>query len=291
MFQLRVKIYNTLTTVSENFKRRSKLSNKWYVPIFWFWLQWRSWPSLIQWIKSSSCNIHMALYSQTLVCEIVCTVKGFTGTDLILIYKITSDFYSKINSFCKKNTFEQWRRYNLSSIIKIKQYLPLETRQLYYNAYILPVLDYCLTVWGSTSKYQLDRLLKLQKRAARIILDMPPDAPSMPLFQQLGWLTIYERLEYNKAIVLYKSTNGLTPSYISDLFEFPSSERYNVRSVSNNDMLIKRHNTKIFEKSLQYGGPRLWNSLPTNIRNAQSLQSFKNALLKFIKSKRSAQST
>ena len=56
-------------------------------------------------------------------------------------------------------------------------------------------------------------------------------------------------------------------------------------------MLIKRHNTKIFEKSLQYGGPRLWNSLPANIRNAQSLQSFKNALLKFIKSKRSAQST
>ena len=90
---------------------------------------------------------------------------------------------------------------------------------------------------------QLDRLLKLQKRAARIILDMPPDAPSMPLFQKLGWFTIYERLEYNKAIVLYKSTHGLTPSYISDLFEFPSTERYNVRSVSNNDMLIKRHST------------------------------------------------
>ena len=109
----------------------------------------------------------------------------------------------------------------ISLLSKIKQYLPLETRQLYYNAYIFSVLDYCLTVWGSTSKYQLDRLLKLQKRAARIILDMLPDAQSMPLFQQLGWLTIYERLKYNKAIVLYKSTNGLTPSYISDLFEFP----------------------------------------------------------------------
>ena len=148
-------------------------------------------------------------------------------------------------------------------------------------------MDYCLTVWGSAPKYQLDRLLKLQKRAARMILDMPPDAPSMPLFQQLGWLNIYERLEYNKAIVLYKSTHGLTPTYISNLFEFPSSERHSVRSVSNNDMLIKRHNTKIFKKSLQYGGPRLWNSLPTSIRNARSLESFKNALSKFMKSKRS----
>ena len=84
-------------------------------------------------------------------------------------------------------------------------------------------MDYCLTVWGSASKYQLDRILRLQKRAARIILDTPPDAPSMPLFEKLGWLTVYERLEYNKAIVLYKSTHDLTPSYVSDLFEFHSS--------------------------------------------------------------------
>ena len=70
---------------------------------------------------------------------------------------------------CKKLTSK------ISLLCKINQYLPLETRKLYYNAYILPVVDYCLTVWGSASKYQLDRILKLQKRATRIILDMPPD--------------------------------------------------------------------------------------------------------------------
>ena len=108
----------------------------------------------------------------------------------------------------------------------------------------------------------------------------------MPLFEKLGWLTVYERLEYNKAIVLYKSTHDLTPSYISDLFEFHSSHNYHVRSVSNNNMLIKRHNSKIFEKSLQYGGPRLWNSLPQAIRDSPSLPSFKTAISKFIISKR-----
>ena len=124
------------------------------------------------------------------------------------------------------------------------------------------------------------------KRVARIILDMPPDAPSMPLFEKLGWLNVHERLEYNRAIVLYKSTHDLTPSYICDLFEFHSSQNYNVRSVSNNNMLIKRHNSKIFEKSLQYVGPRLWNSLPVTIINSPSLPSFKTAISKFIISKR-----
>ena len=67
-------------------------------------------------------------------------------------------------------------------------------------------------------EYTIDRLLKLQKHAARIILDMPPDAPSMPLFVKLGWLPIYERSHYNKAIILYKSINSLTPTYITNLF-------------------------------------------------------------------------
>ena len=41
----------------------------------------------------------------------------------------------------------------------------------------------------------------------------------MPLFDILGWLNVPEIIEYNKAIVLYKSTYDLTPSYICDLFE------------------------------------------------------------------------
>ena len=186
------------------------------------------------------------------------------------------NFDKHIDYVCKNVTSK------ISLLCKIKQYLPLQTRKLYYNAYILPVLDYCMTIWGSASKKHLDRLLKLQKRAARIILDMPPDAPSIPLFEKLGWLSIYERSHYNKAIILYKSINGLTPTYITNLFQFNSLENYNVRSVSNNNMLIKRHNTKTFEKSLQYNGPRIWNPLPQSIKNSSSLPSFKNAISKYI---------
>ena len=182
---------------------------------------------------------------------------------------------------------------NVSSKIalldKIKKFLPLQTRKIYYNAYILSVIDYCLTVWGSASNAHLDRLLKLQKRAARIILDMPPDSPSMPLFEQLGWMTVHERHEFTKCITLYKATHGMTPAYISDLFQFQSTENYNFRSASNNDMTIQRHNTKMFEKSLQYSGPRLWNSLPLSIRSAETVFNFKTLAHRFIISKRNTQ--
>ena len=147
---------------------------------------------------------------------------------------------------------------------RIKQFLPLHAKKLYFNAYILPIIDYCLTIWGNVPKSQIERTNKLQKRAARIILDAPPDSPSLPLLRELGWLTISERIDYNKSILLYKAVHNMAPSYISDLIHFQSSEFYNLRSIGNNDMMIPRHNTELFKRSFQYSGPQLWNNLPQN---------------------------
>ena len=60
---------------------------------------------------------------------------------------------------------------SLALLRRIKKYLNHKTKILFYNAYILPHLDYCCSIWGDCSKYLLESLLKLQKRAARIILD------------------------------------------------------------------------------------------------------------------------
>ena len=45
------------------------------------------------------------------------------------------------------------------------------------------------------------------------------------LFKCLKWLTIYQCVEYQTVLMVYKSLHGLTPSYISDLFH-TSGENY-----------------------------------------------------------------
>ncbi len=47
-------------------------------------------------------------------------------------------------------------------------------------AYIMPHLDYCVTVWGECS--DLNKLVKLQKQAARIILDCHYLTPSKDMY-------------------------------------------------------------------------------------------------------------
>ncbi len=85
-------------------------------------------------------------------------------------------------------------------------------------------------VWGSA---QLERLFKLQKRPATMIYDLPTRTPTAPLLKQPNWKPIMDRIKYRKAVMVFKSLNGLAPQYIKDLFQFVGE--VSCRSTRNSD--------------------------------------------------------
>ena len=105
---------------------------------------------------------------------------------------------------------------------KIKKYLNLESRQLFYSGYILPLIDYCCVVWGNCSNEGLNRILKLQKRTARLILDQDPIAPSELLFKQLGWMSIEQRIKYHKYLLVSKCLKNEAPIYLKNKIQYLS---------------------------------------------------------------------
>ncbi|XP_061185217.1 uncharacterized protein LOC133193275 [Saccostrea echinata] len=128
----------------------------------------------------------------------------------------------------------------------------------------------------------IDRVFKLQKRAARIILDVAYDAPSLPLFEKLGWLTIYELIDFHKYVLLYKTLHGMAPDYLRDSFEFISSNNYVLRSETNYDLRLPKYRTSQFKNSFHYSGVHLWNKLPLYIRFSQTVNTFRKNVEKFI---------
>ena len=64
-----------------------------------------------------------------------------------------------------------------------KRYLPLKTVQMMYRSLNEPYFRYCCPIWGSASSANLQRLQKLQNRAARIVTDSAYDAHSDPLIK------------------------------------------------------------------------------------------------------------
>ena len=91
---------------------------------------------------------------------------------------------------------------------KVRNYLPHKQRLIYYNATI-----------------SQNRVLKLQKRAGRVILDARPQAPSVPLFNRLKWLPFYDDTKITKCCFAFRRTRRTLPTYLDELLKL-NSERH-----------------------------------------------------------------
>ena len=58
------------------------------------------------------------------------------------------------------------------------------------------------------------------------------------MFAELNWMTFPERVNYQKAILVFKIVHGLTPSYLHKLFQ-PTSEIHNRSLRSTVDTQVK----------------------------------------------------
>ena len=166
--------------------------------------------------------------------------------------------------------------YKLSILRKIKRFVPLSGRLTFYNYFVKPHFDYCCSVWGTAFKKDIHTLIKLQKMAARLILDVDYTVPSIELFKILKWLPIDKNVQFRQATLVYKALNNMTPSYMADMFTRSSETApFSLRSVSNKKLFIPRTHIK----SLRFLGPKVWNSLSTNSRKASTLSQFKKSYL------------
>ena len=68
----------------------------------------------------------------------------------------------------------------------MRPFISKETAIQFYNALIMPHLDYYSPVWDSLSGYLTDKLQKLQSRAARFITKSPFDT-SLNHLSTLDW--------------------------------------------------------------------------------------------------------
>ena len=84
------------------------------------------------------------------------------------------------------------------------------------------MFDFGCVVWGNTTNANLTRLVRLQKRAARMILKADFMTPPEQLFKELIWLAFPKRVQYHTCLMIYKSITGQAPEYISSMLTYVS---------------------------------------------------------------------
>jgi len=156
---------------------------------------------------------------------------------------------------------------------KLKNVLPKSAKLQFYNSFILPHLDYCSTIWFNDHTDVTKPLNILQKRAMRLILNLPFDTPSSQLYKALNWMSIDYRCKFNICTSVFKSIHNLTPAYLS-FFHFNSNR---TRAAARGDLIIPHARKDIFKNTFRVLGAKLFNQLPSSVRDSPSLISFKRA--------------
>ena len=167
---------------------------------------------------------------------------------------------------------------------KIKKCLNQTHRVQFYKSYIQPHIDFCNIVWGNSSETNKLKILRLQKRACRVILDYNINDINEAM-KTLKIMSVYDRFYLRKAKFMFKVYNNLIPQYISDHFTLRNNvldTNVSLRSSTAGCFVPPKPRTEYFKNSLRYSGCLLWTGLPAHVKNAETPDTFHSICIKWI---------
>ena len=122
----------------------------------------------------------------------------------------------------------------------------------------------------------------LQNTAARVVLQVSKFQHISPVLCELHWLPIQYRIIFKILLLVYKSLNGTSPSYLAQKLHYRSHTR-SLRSVSNELLMQPRSYTKTYgDRAFAVHAPREWNLIPYEIRKSNTSSSFKRSLKTYL---------
>ena len=96
-------------------------------------------------------------------------------------------------------------------------------------------------------------------------------------------MNLKERRDYFMNLLVFKCVNGIAPAYLCDVLTPAASIRTREsRSTAENLLYVPYVNCDLFKQSFEYRAPALWNSLPSHLRNAPSVNDFKRLYKRMI---------
>ena len=178
-----------------------------------------------------------------------------SARNIVVIFDEHMSLEKHVTSTCKACFF------HLRNISRIRVCLSLADTEKLVHAFITPKLDNANSLLYGLPKFLIDRLQNVQNAAARVVTRTRKYDHIKPVFKQLHWLPISQRINYKILLLTYKALNGQAPNYLTELLESYVPTR-NLRSSSKN--LLKVPHVKLIgygHRCFSFVAPSLWNSI------------------------------
>ena len=165
----------------------------------------------------------------------------------------------------------------LKNMFKIRRCIDDTAAKAMVHTMITSKLDYCNAILYDLPEATLKHLTRVQRMSARLVAQRGKHEHITQVLKQLHWLPIRQRIQYKVLVLTFKSINGSAPSYLKEIVVKRPMKR--TRADGNNDLVIPAVKCKSFGgRSFAYGGPKLWNALPKELKTCTNINTFKKSL-------------
>ena len=170
--------------------------------------------------------------------------------------------------------------YQLTNLWRIRKRLTKELRVQLVHSLIHSRLDYGNAHLYGLKQRDLQRLQKVQNCATRFVFGSRGRSGVSKLRKQLHFLPIEQRIVFKICLLAFKCLRGLAPPYLAEQLSFRKLKPRQLRLDADRTLLEKPFKTKYrsTESAFSVCAPKLWNSLPREIRETETLDLFKTSL-------------
>ena len=145
-------------------------------------------------------------------------------------------------------------------ILKARNVLNKESLVSLYYTMVYPYLTYCNHVWGTAYLSNLSKLITLQKKIVKIILNVHPRTESAPLFKELGFIRLVDMNRFLIAKFMHLVHSGMVPSIIGKLF-VRNCDTHNYSTRQSNHYHVPIVKSNMGKSSIHYKGVIIWNTI------------------------------
>ena len=145
-----------------------------------------------------------------------------------------------------------------------------------FKTFVRPILESAGTAWCPWERKDIDAIERIQRRATKLV----PGLETLSYEERLqvcNLTTLEQRRERGNMIQVFKMLNGYINIDNERFFCFTSLQHdFQTRAVSNECLVSEKCHLEIRKNFFTNRIVSSWNALPKEVRDAESVNSFKN---------------
>jgi hypothetical protein len=145
----------------------------------------------------------------------------------------------------------------LGMLRRLRRNITMHAAETIYKSFIRPVMEYCDSVWVCCGKLNMDKLDKLQRRAARTVTRITRSDEALSC---LRWENLELRRDRHVFNLVHKCIAGKSPQFLNNYFTF-NRDIVSRMTRQSNKLHLPKVRTECAKNSFYYYGCKVYNRL------------------------------